>query len=66
MAIVNICNLQGLSLRMQDFFKLTLFVISVSVVALLGRRRLTMGVGMNNALQRLTHSLIVQMPAFSS
>jgi hypothetical protein len=37
---------------MQDFFKLTLFVISVSVVALLGRRRLTTGVGMNNALQR--------------
>jgi hypothetical protein len=51
---------------MQDFFKLTLIVISVSVLTLLGRRRLTTGVGMNNALQRLTHSLIVQMPAFSS
>jgi hypothetical protein len=27
---------------------------------------LTMGIGMNNALQRLTHSLIVQMPRFFS
>jgi hypothetical protein len=46
---------------MQDFFPLTLFVIAVFLVALVERRRLTRSIGMNNALQRLTYSLIVQL-----
>jgi hypothetical protein len=66
--LVKYLQFAGIVAQNARLFQLTLFVISVFVVALVMRRRLTMRLGMNNALHRLTYrrySLIVQLP-FSS